>query len=73
MRVTARVGAQPALGLPGGCCNLCGLDGCSQYYKGGGCSCCPPLVDDKLLMPILGVIYKSPWAGCSVASLSLAA
>ena len=67
------VSDQPALGLAGGCCNHHKLDGCSQYYKGGGCSCCPPLVDDKLLMPILGIICKLPWAGCSMSSLFLAA
>ena len=57
---------QPALGLIGVCRNHRKLDGCTQYHKGGGCSCCAPLADDKLLMPILGIICKSPWTGCSV-------
>lgn len=67
------VSYQPALGFAGGCCNHHKLDGCSQYYKGGACSCCPALVDDKLLMHILGIIYKLPWAGCRMSSLFLAA
>lgn len=67
------VSDQPAPGLAGGCCNHHKLDGCSQYYKGGGCSWCPPLADDTLLTPILGIIYESPWAGCSKSCLFLSA
>lgn len=55
------VSDQPALGLAGGYHNCHKLGGCSQYYKRGGYSCSPPLVDDKSLTPVLGMSYKSPW------------